>query len=194
MIARNLLVPMVIEQTDNGERGYDIYSRLLKDRIIFLGTEIDDDVANSVIAQLLFLANQNDKKDVVIYINSPGGVVSSGMAILDTMQLIKPSVSTVCVGQAASMAAVLLACGDKGKRHALPHSRIMIHQPMGGFRGQASDIEIHAKEISRIKKELNEVLAEKTGQTFEKIVADTDRDHYMTSEEAKEYGMIDSIF
>jgi len=193
MNTRNLLMPMVIEQTDHGERGYDIFSRLLKDRIIFLGTEIDDDVANSIIAQLLFLANQDPSKDVIIYINSPGGIVSSGMAILDTMKLIKPRISTVCVGQAASMAAVLLACGDKGKRHALPHSRIMIHQPLGGFKGQASAIEIHAKEIGRIKKELNEILSEKTGQTIEKIVADTDRDFFMNSEEAKIYGMIDSV-
>lgn len=186
-------VPYVIEQNERGERSYDIYSRLLKDRIIFIGTEIEDHLANSVIAQLLFLESDDPEKDINIYINSPGGVISSGLAILDTMRFIKPSISTTCVGMAASMAAVLMACGDKGKRYALPHSRIMIHQPLGGFHGQASDIEIHAREILKMKQELNDILAETTGQDIERINKDTDRDYYMTAAESLEYGLIDEV-
>ncbi len=188
-----MLIPMVIEQTGRGERAYDIYSRLLKDNIIFLGTPIDDNVANLVIAQLLFLEAENPDKDVYLYINSPGGSVSAGLAIYDTMQFIKPDVNTICIGQAASMAAVLLAGGAKGKRFALPHSRILIHQPMGGMQGQASDIEIHANEIIRIKKLLNEILSKHTGQPVEKIEKDTDRDYIMSAEEAIDYGIIDKI-
>lgn len=188
-----LYVPTVIEQTSRGERAYDIYSRLLKDRIIFLGSEIDDDVSNSIVSQLLFLANQSSDKDITIYINSPGGVVTSGMAIYDTMNFIKPDVSTVCVGQAASMGAVLLSAGAKGKRYCLPNSRVMIHQPLGGFRGQASDISIHAQEIMNIKKNLNNILVEKTGKTIEEIEKDTDRDFFMSAIEAKEYGLIDKV-
>lgn len=188
-----MLIPMVIEQTGRGERAYDIYSRLLKDNIIFLGTPIDDNVANLVIAQLLFLEAENPDKDIYLYINSPGGSVSAGLAIYDTMQFIKPDVTTICIGQAASMAAVLLAGGTKGKRFALPHSRILIHQPMGGMQGQASDIEIHANEIIRIKKLLNEILSKHTGQPVEKIEKDTDRDYIMSAEEAIEYGIIDKI-
>jgi len=187
------LIPMVIEQTGRGERAYDIYSRLLKERIIFLGTPIDDNVANLVIAQLLFLAADDPDKDIYLYINSPGGLVSSGLAILDTMNYIKPDVVTNCVGQAASMGAVLLATGAKGKRFALPHSRIMIHQPLGGVEGQASDIEIHTKEILRIREILNKVLAENTGQSIEKIRTDTDRNFFMSAEEAKKYGIIDDV-
>ncbi|BBB31939.1 ATP-dependent Clp protease, protease subunit [Thermotomaculum hydrothermale] len=188
-----MLIPMVIEQTGRGERAYDIYSRLLKDNIIFLGTPIDDNVANLVIAQLLFLEAENPDKDVYLYINSPGGSVSAGLAIYDTMQFIKPDVTTICIGQAASMAAVLLAGGTKGKRFALPNSRILIHQPMGGMQGQASDIEIHANEIIRIKKLLNEILSKHTGQPIEKIEKDTDRDYIMSAKEAVDYGIIDKI-
>jgi ATP-dependent Clp protease protease subunit len=187
-----MLVPIVVEQTGRGERSYDIYSRLLKDRIIFLGGEIDDHLSNLVVAQLLFLEAEDPDKDIHLYINSPGGVVTSGMAIYDTMQYIKSPVSTICVGQAASMAALLLAGGEKGKRFSLNHSRIMIHQPLGGFQGQATDIHIHAQEILRMKKRLNEILAEHTGQSLEKVEADTERDYFMSSEDAKIYGIIDS--
>lgn len=187
------LIPIVIEQTGRSERAYDIYSRLLKDRIIFIGTPIDDNVANTVIAQLLFLQTEDPDKDIHLYINSPGGIVSSGLAIYDTMQYVKSNIATYCIGQAASMGALLLAAGTKGKRFALPHSRIMIHQPMGGFQGQATDIEIHAREILRIKDTLNRILAEHTGQPIEKIQADTDRDFFMSGEEAKEYGLVDEV-
>ncbi len=187
------LVPMVIEQSDRGERAYDIYSRLLKERIVFIGTPIDDDVANLIIAQLLFLDGEDSGKEISVYINSPGGVVSSGMAIYDTLQYIKSPVTTICVGQAASMAAVLLAAGNKGKRMALPNARILIHQPMGGVQGQASDIEIHANEILKLRDRLNKILVKHTGQTIKKIEKDTDRDYYMSAEEAKEYGIIDMI-
>jgi ATP-dependent Clp protease protease subunit len=186
-------VPIVIEQTGRTERAYDIYSRLLKERIIFLGTAIDDHVANLVIAQLLFLEAEDPEKDIMIYVNSPGGMVSAGLAIYDTMQYIKPDVCTICVGQAASMAAVLLAAGAKGKRYALPHSRIMIHQPMGAFQGQATEVEIQAKEILRLRDILNEILAKHTGQDKKRIAKDTDRDFYMSSEEAQKYGIIDHI-
>ena len=188
------LVPMVVEQTNRGERSYDIYSRLLKDRIIFLGSAIDDTVANLVIAQLLFLEAENPDKDINLYINSPGGSITSGMAIHDTMQLIRPKVSTICVGMAASMGAFLLAAGEKGKRFALPNAEIMIHQPMGGTQGQATDIEIHARRILQMKESLNRILAERTGQSIEKIRQDTERDHFMSSQEAKEYGIIDEVF
>ncbi|WP_456437426.1 ATP-dependent Clp endopeptidase proteolytic subunit ClpP [Desulfurobacterium sp.] len=187
------LIPMVIEQTGRGERAYDIYSRLLKDRIIFLGTPIDDNIANLIIAQLLFLEAEDPEKDIYLYINSPGGVVTAGLAIYDTMQYIKPDVCTICLGQAASMGAVLLAAGAAGKRFALPHSRIMIHQPLGGFQGQAKDIEIHAKEILKLKKMLNEILSHHTGQSVRKIEKDTDRDFFMSAEEAKEYGIVDKV-
>ena len=187
------LIPMVIEQTNRGERSYDIYSRLLKDRIIFLGSAIDDEVANVVIAQLLFLEAENPDKDINLYINSPGGSITAGMAIFDTMQLIKADVSTICVGMAASMGAFLLAAGAKGKRFALPNSEIMIHQPFGGTQGQASDIAIHARRIIQIKENLNTILAERTGQPLEKIAQDTERDHFMTAPEAKEYGIIDDV-
>lgn len=187
------LIPMVVEQTGRGERAYDIYSRLLKDRIIFLGTAIDDDVANLVIAQMLFLESEDPDKEIHLYINSPGGIVSAGLAIYDTIQYVKPAISTTCMGQAASMAAVLLAGGAKGKRFALPHSRILIHQPLGGAQGQATDIGIQAKEILRLREELNLVLARHTGQSVEKISRDTDRDFFMTGEQAKEYGIIDSV-
>jgi len=187
------LIPMVIEQTSRGERAYDIYSRLLKDRIIFLGTAIDDIVANTVIAQLLFLEADDPDKDIYLYINSPGGVVSSGLAIYDTMNYIKSPVSTICIGQAASMGALLLASGAHGKRFSLPHSRIMIHQPIGGFQGQATDIEIHAKEILKLKDTLNKILAKHTGQPIEKIGNDTDRDFFMSGEDAKGYGLIDEV-
>jgi len=186
-------VPIVVEQSDRGERSYDIYSRLLKERIIFLAGPIDDAVANVVIAQLLFLESEDPDKDICMYINSPGGSVSAGMAIYDTMQYIKPKVQTICMGMAASMASVLLAAGEKGKRFALPYSRVMIHQPLGGAEGQATEIEIHAREILRVREEINEVLAKHTGQTKKKIAQDTDRDHYLTAVEAKEYGLIDSI-
>lgn len=189
-----MYIPMVVEQSGRGERAYDIYSRLLKERIIFLGGGIDDQVANLVIAQLLFLEAEDPDKDIHLYINSPGGVVTSGMAIFDTMRYIKAPVSTICVGQAASMGAVLLAAGEKGKRYSLDHSRIMIHQPLGGFQGQATDISIHAKEILRMKDELNDILADLTGQPIEKIAGDTDRDFFMSAGEAKNYGLIDAIF
>lgn len=187
------LIPMVIEQTHRGERAYDIYSRLLKDRIIFIGSAINDDVANLAIAQLLFLESEEPTKDISIYINSPGGVVTSGLAIYDTMLYVKPDVSTICIGQAASMAAVILAGGTTGKRFALPHSRILIHQPLGGFSGQATDIDIQAREILRIREELNNVLAKHSKQPMKKIQQDTERDYYMTGEEAKEYGIIDEV-
>jgi ATP-dependent Clp protease, protease subunit len=187
------LIPMVVEQDGRGERAFDIYSRLLKDRIIFLGTAIDDNVANLVVAQMLYLESEDPDKDIFFYLNSPGGHVSSGMAIYDTMQYIKPPISTVCMGQAASMAAVLLAAGEKGKRFALPHSRILIHQPLGGFQGQATDIDIQAKEILRLKDELNNIMADLTGKPLAKVINDTERDYYMTSVQAKEYGLIDDI-
>jgi len=187
------LIPMVVEQTGRGERSYDIYSRLLKDRIIFLGSAIDDDVANTVIAQLLFLAAEDPEKDISLYINSPGGSVTAGMGIYDTMQFIKPDVSTICVGLAASMGAFLLCAGAKGKRFALPNSEVMIHQPLGGVRGQAADIKIHADWIIKTKQKLNEILSERTGQPLDKIERDTDRDNFMSAEDAKEYGLIDRV-
>lgn len=187
------LIPMVVEQDGRGERAFDIYSRLLKDRIIFLGTAIDDDVANLVIAQMLYLESDDPDKEIFFYLNTPGGHVSSGLAIYDTMQYIKPAVSTVCMGQAASMGALLLAAGQKGKRFALPHSRILIHQPLGGFQGQATDIDIQAREILRLKEELNQILAGLTGQPLDKIASDTERDYYMTGAKAVEYGLIDEI-
>lgn len=187
------LIPMVIEQTGRGERAYDIYSRLLKERIIFLGTPIDDNIASLTIAQLLFLEAEEPDRDIFIYINSPGGIVTSGLAIYDTMRYIKPDVVTTCMGQAASMGALLLAAGTKGKRFALPNSRIMIHQPLGGVEGQASDIEIHAKEIIKIKDKLNNILVEATGQPIEKIVEDTDRNYFMSAQESKDYGIIDDV-
>ncbi len=187
------MIPIVVEQTERGERAYDIYSRLLKDRIIFIGTPIDDYVANLVVAQLLFLEAEDPEKDIYLYINSPGGSVTAGLAIYDTMQYVKPDVSTICIGQAASMGAVLLAAGAKGKRYALPHSRIMIHQPMGGFHGQAKEIEIHAKEILKLKDTLEEILAKHTGQPIERIKQDTDRDYFMSAEEAKDYGIVDKV-
>ncbi|MDX2500153.1 MAG: ATP-dependent Clp endopeptidase proteolytic subunit ClpP [Deltaproteobacteria bacterium] len=187
------LIPMVIEQSSRGERAYDIYSRLLKDRIIFLGTAMNDEVANLLIAQLLFLESEEPDKDINFYVNSPGGVVTAGMAVYDTMQYIKPDITTVCIGQAASMGAVLLTAGTTGKRYSLPNSRILIHQPMGGFQGQASDIAIQAKEILRMKDTLNQILVHHTGQKMEKIQGDTDRDFFMTGEEAKEYGLIDHV-
>ena len=186
-------VPWVIEQTGRGEREYDLFSRLLKDRIIFLGTPIDDTVANLIISQLLFLEAEDPEKDICLYINSPGGVITSGLAIYDAMQFIKADVATICFGQAASMGAVLLACGAKGKRSALPHSRIMLHQPWGGVEGQASDIQIHAEEILRMRDKLNEILERHTGQTFDKIRQDTERDFYMSPEEAIQYGIIDEM-
>jgi ATP-dependent Clp protease protease subunit len=187
------LIPIVIEKDGRGERAYDIYSRLLKERIIFVGTAIDDDVANLVIAQMLFLESEDPDKDVHLYINSPGGVVTSGLAIYDTMQYIRPNVSTLCMGQAASIAALLLAAGEKGKRFALPHSRILIHQPMGGFQGQASDVDIQAREILRLREELNRIMVKHTSQPVERIQADTDRDFYMTGHQAKEYGIVDEV-
>jgi ATP-dependent Clp protease protease subunit len=187
------LIPIVVEQDGRGERAYDIYSRLLKDRIIFLGTAIDDEVSNLIIAQMLFLESEDPDKEIYFYINSPGGLVSAGLAIYDTMQYIKPAVCTVCMGQAASMGALILAAGEKGKRHALPHSRILIHQPLGGIQGQATDIGIQAREILRLKNELNNLLAKHTCQPFEKIEVDTERDYYMTCEQAKEYGIIDEV-
>lgn len=187
------LIPMVVEQDGRGERAFDIYSRLLKDRIIFLGTAIDDNVANVVVAQMLYLESEDPDKEIFFYLNSPGGHVSSGMAIYDTMQYIKSPISTVCMGQSASMAAILLAAGEKGKRYSLPHSRILIHQPLGGFQGQATDIDIQAKEILRLKEELNQILADLTGQSLSKIMNDTERDYFMTSHQAKEYGLIDDI-
>jgi ATP-dependent Clp protease protease subunit len=187
------LVPIVVEQTHRGERSYDIYSRLLKDRIIFIGEAIDDTFANLIIAQLLFLESEDPEKDINIYINSPGGVITAGLAIYDTIQYIKPDVSTLCMGQAASMGAVLLAAGAKGKRFALPHSRIMIHQPLGGFQGQATDIDIQAREILRMREELNQILSSHTGQQIDKIREDTERDFYMSGEQSVEYGIIDKV-
>ncbi len=187
------IVPIVIEQTGRTERVYDIYSRLLKDRIIFIGSAIDDNVANVVIAQLLFLQTEDPDKDIHIYVNSPGGVVSAGLAIYDTMQYVRPDIATYCIGQAASMGALLLCAGTKGKRFALPHSRIMVHQPIGGFYGQATDVEIHAKEILKMKETLNRVLARHTGQPFEKVQADTERDFFMAGEDAKNYGIVDEV-
>ncbi|WP_028844863.1 ATP-dependent Clp endopeptidase proteolytic subunit ClpP [Thermodesulfovibrio thiophilus] len=187
------IVPIVIEQTGRTERVYDIYSRLLKDRIIFIGTEINDQIANVVIAQLLFLQTEDPEKDIHIYINSPGGMVSSGLAIYDTMEYVKPDIATYCIGQAASMACVLLAAGTKGKRFVLPHSRVMIHQPIGGFYGQATDVEIHAREILKMKDLLNGILAKHTGQPIEKIQRDTERDFFMSAQEAKEYGIVDEV-
>jgi ATP-dependent Clp protease protease subunit len=188
-----MLVPIVVEQTGRGERSYDIYSRLLKDRIIFLGGQIDDHISNLVIAQLLFLEADDPDKDIHLYINSPGGVVTSGLAIYDTMQYIKPSVATICVGQAASMASLLLCAGEKGKRYSLNNSRIMIHQPLGGFQGQCTDIQIQAQEILRLKHRLSEILAFHTGQPLEKVLSDTERDYFMSGEEACDYGIIDTI-
>ena len=189
----NQLVPMVVEQSGRSERAFDIYSRLLKERIVFLGTPIEDSIASLVIAQLLFLEADDDKKDIYLYINSPGGIITSGMGVYDTMQYIKPDVATICLGQAASMAAFLLAGGSKGKRSALPNSRIMLHQPLGGAEGQATDIKIQADEILRMKKQLNTILARNTGQTQKKIETDTDRNNFMSSTEAKKYGIIDTI-
>ncbi len=190
---KNNLVPMVVEQTSRGERAFDIFSRLLKDRIIFIVGGIDDYVANLVVAQLLFLESEDPKKDIFMYINSPGGVITSGLSILDTMNYLKCDVSTVCFGQAASMGAVLLSCGTKGKRFALPNSRVMIHQPLGGARGQATDIEIQAKEILTLKEKLNKILAEKTNQSLKKIASDTERDYFMNAEEAVKYGLVDEV-
>ena len=187
------LVPMVVEQTSRGERAYDIYSRLLKERVIFLVGGIDDHVANVIVAQMLFLEAENPEKDISLYINSPGGIVTAGMAIYDTMQYIKPDVSTICVGQAASMGALLLAAGAKGKRYALPNSRVMIHQPLGGFQGQATDIEIHAREILSMKQRLNEILSRHTGQAFDTVARDTERDNFKSAEAAQEYGLIDQV-
>lgn len=188
-----MLVPMVIEQTARGERAYDIYSRLLKDRIIFIGTPIDDVFANLIIAQLLFLEAEDPQKDINLYVNSPGGLVTAGLAIYDTIQYIRPDVSTICIGQAASMGALLLAAGAKKKRYALPNARILIHQPMGGFQGQASDIDIHAREILKMRERLNNILANHTGQPMDRIQNDTDRDYFMSGEEAKEYGIVDEV-
>ncbi|MBI2568179.1 MAG: ATP-dependent Clp endopeptidase proteolytic subunit ClpP [Candidatus Schekmanbacteria bacterium] len=187
------LIPMVVEQTNRGERAYDIYSRLLKDGIIFIGTPIDDMVANVVIAQLLFLEAEDPERDVHLYVNSPGGIVTAGLAIYDTMQYIKPDVSTICVGQAASMAALLLCAGTAGKRYALPHSRIMIHQPLGGFQGQATDVEIHAREIIRMREELNEILAKHSGRDLDRIRQDTERDYFMGPAAARDYGILDEV-
>ncbi len=187
------LIPMVVEQSARGERAYDIYSRLLKERVIFIVGPVEDHMANLIVAQILFLESENPDKDISIYINSPGGSVTAGMAIYDTMQFTKPDISTLCIGQAASMGAVLLAGGTEGKRYALPHSRVMIHQPLGGFQGQASDFDIHAKEILKIREQLNKVLAKHTGQSIETIANDTERDNFMDSEEAKEYGIIDKV-
>jgi ATP-dependent Clp protease protease subunit len=187
------LIPIVVERDGRAERAYDIYSRLLKDRIIFLGMAIDDEMANVVIAQMLFLESEDPDKDVFVYINTPGGLVTAGLAIYDTMQYIRPDVSTICLGQASSMGAILLAAGAKGKRFALPHSRILLHQPMGGFQGPATDVDIQAREILRLREELNTILMTHTGQTLEKIKLDTDRDFYMTGHQAKEYGIIDNV-
>jgi len=187
------LIPMVVEQTHRGERSYDIYSRLLKDRIILLGTEVTDDSANAIIAQMLFLESDDPDKDINLYINSPGGSVTAGLAIYDTMQYVKPQVSTICIGQAASMGALLLCAGTKGKRFSLPNSRIMIHQPSGGFGGQASDIELHAREILRLKHRLNEIMAKHTGQPIDRVHKDTDRDNFLSAGDAKEYGLIDEV-
>tara|TARA_B100001250_G_scaffold97757_1_gene82042 strand:- start:921 stop:1544 length:624 start_codon:yes stop_codon:yes gene_type:complete len=187
------LVPMVVEQTSRGERAYDIYSRLLKERVIFLVGAVEDNVANLIIAQLLYLESENPDKDINLYINSPGGSVTAGLAIYDTMQFIKPNVSTMCVGQAASMGALLLAGGEKGKRYCLPHSRVMIHQPLGGFQGQASDVDIHAREILQARERLNKILSEHTGKTLDVIKNDTERDNFMSANEAKQYGLIDEV-
>ena len=187
------LIPMVVEQTSRGERSYDIYSRLLKERVIFVVGPVDDHMANLVVAQLLYLESENPDKDISLYINSPGGVVTAGLAIYDTMQFVKPDISTLCVGQAASMGAVLLAGGSKGKRYCLPHSRVMIHQPLGGFQGQASDIDIHARDILKIRDQLNKILSDHTGQPIEKIGEDTERDNFMSSSDAAEYGIIDEV-
>jgi len=192
-VIENALVPTVIEQTARGERAFDIYSRLLKERVIFLVGQVEDHMANLIVAQMLFLESENPDKDIHLYINSPGGSVTAGMSIYDTMQFIKPNVSTMCIGQAASMGSFLLTAGTKGKRFCLPNSRVMIHQPLGGFQGQASDFEIHAKEMLGIKKKLNEMLAHHTGQPFEKIENDTDRDNFMSAAEAKEYGLVDAV-
>ena len=192
-VQNQFLIPTVIEKTSYGERAYDIYSRLLKDRIIFLGTAIDDNVSNLIIAQLLFLEAEDPEKDINLYINSPGGMVTSGLAIYDTIQYIKSPVSTICIGQAASMGAFLLSAGAKGKRYALPNARVMIHQPMGGFQGQATDIDIHAREILKIRERLNEILAKHTSQPIEKIRTDTERDYFMSGEEAKAYHLIDEV-
>lgn len=189
----NNLIPMVVEQTGRGERAYDIYSRLLKDRIVFLGTQVTDDIANVIIAQFLFLESEDPEKDIHFYINSPGGSVSAGLAIYDTMQYIRPSVSTLCLGQAASMGALLLTAGEKGKRFALPYARIMIHQPLGGAQGQATDIDIQAREILRVREQLNQILSGHTGQSMKRIEKDTDRDFFMTSEHAVEYGLVDEV-
>ena len=188
-----MLIPIVVEQSSRGERAYDIYSRLLKDRIIIMGEEVLDAMANTVIAQMLFLESEDPDKDINMYVNSPGGSVTAGMAIYDTMQYIKPDVATICMGQATSMAALLLAAGTEGKRYALPHSRIMIHQPLGGTQGQATDIDIHAKEILKMRDTLNHILFQHTGQPIEKVKKDTERDYFMTSEEAKEYGIVDKV-
>ncbi len=187
------LVPIVIEQSGRGERAYDIYSRLLRDRIIFIGTPIDDNIANLVIAQLLFLESEDPEKDIYLYVHSPGGIVTAGLAIYDTMQYIKPQISTICMGMAASMGTILLAAGTKGKRSALPHARIHIHQPLGGVSGQVADIEIHAKEYLKVRQRLNEIMAQHTGQSVERLEKDTDRDFYMSAEEAREYGIIDEV-
>jgi ATP-dependent Clp protease protease subunit len=187
------LIPMVIEKTGRSERAYDIYSRLLKDRIVFIGTPIDDILANTVIAQLLFLQTEDPEKDIHIYVNSPGGVVTAGLAIYDTMQYIKPDIATYCLGQAASMGALLLTAGTKGKRFALPNARVMIHQPIGGFHGQATDVEIHAREILKMKDSLNNIMATHTGQSFDKIEVDTERDYFMSAKESKEYGLVDDV-
>ena len=188
-----MLIPMVIEQSSRGERAYDIYSRLLKDRIIFMGDQVQDGMANTVIAQMLFLESEDPDKDIFLYINSPGGVITAGLAIYDTMQYIRPNVATICMGQTTSMAGLLLAAGAKGKRYALPHSRVMIHQPLGGMQGQATDINIHAKEILKVRETLNQILAKHTGQDIQKIREDTERDFFMSSEEAKNYGIIDKV-
>lgn len=188
-----MLVPIVVEQTNRGERSYDIYSRLLKDRIIFLGAPIDDVFANLIIAQLLFLEAEDPEKDINLYVNSPGGSVTAGLGIYDTMQYVKPPINTICLGQAASMGALLLTAGAKGKRYALPNARVMIHQPLGGFQGQATEIDIHAKEILKIRERLNEIMAKHTGQPIEKISHDTERDYFMSAEEAKKYGLIDEV-
>ena len=189
----NTLVPMVVEQTARGERAYDIYSRLLKERVVFVVGEVEDHMANLIVAQLLFLESENPEKDIALYINSPGGLVTAGLAIYDTMQFIKPDISTICVGQAASMGAVLLAGGAKGKRYCLPHSRVMIHQPLGGFRGQATDIEIHAREILDTRERLNRILAHHTGQSMDQIKLDTERDNFMSAEQAVSYGLVDAV-
>ncbi|WP_371189572.1 ATP-dependent Clp endopeptidase proteolytic subunit ClpP [Thalassotalea maritima] len=189
----NALVPMVVEQTSKGERSYDIYSRLLKERVIFLCGQVEEHMANLIVAQMLFLESENPEKDIYLYINSPGGSVTAGMAIYDTMQFIKPNVSTVCMGQAASMGAFLLSAGEKGKRFCLPNARVMIHQPLGGFQGQASDFEIHAKEILSIKEKLNRLMAEHTGKDYEQVARDTDRDNFLSAQEAVDYGLVDSI-